>query len=131
MKKEWKLVDKIFNGLKTVESRWYKYKRDPWMKVSKGDVIYFKEGLVRAKAVVSDVMFFSDLDYVKVKEIIGKYHKQLGVDLDYYETVKDKKYCILVFLKNVEAVSEFNIDKTGYGNMCAWMCVEDVCSIRI
>lgn len=131
MKKQWKLVDKILDGSKTIESRWYLTKKVPWGMIKKGEVVYFKEGLVRAKAVVKDVMFFSDLDEVKVKDILLKYHGQLGVGMDYAETVKDKNYCILIFLKNAEAVEEFDIDKKGFGNMCAWMCVEDVESIRV
>ncbi|MBW3022142.1 hypothetical protein KY328_04410 [Candidatus Woesearchaeota archaeon] len=130
MKKKWKLVDKILNGTKTIESRWYKNKKKPWNCITKGDVVYFKEGLVRAKAIVDDVIFYDNLDYDKIKTIITKYHKQLGVNLDYADKVKDKRYCILVFLKNPEKIEEFDIDKRGFGNMCAWMVVEDVDSLR-
>ena len=42
---------------------------------------------------------------------------------------KKKNYCILVFLTNVEEINPFNIDKTGFGNACAWITLPDVRSI--
>jgi len=33
MNKKWKLIDSIIVGQKTIESRWYKFKRDPWNEI--------------------------------------------------------------------------------------------------
>ena len=44
---------------------------------------------------------------------------------------KKKRYCILVFLKDVEKITPFEIDKTGYGNACAWISVEDIDTLRV
>jgi len=43
MKKSWGLLPKILSGEKTCESRWYKFKRDPWDKVKEGDTLWFKD----------------------------------------------------------------------------------------
>jgi len=130
MKKEFKLLDKILLGQKDIESRWYVHKKSPWMKIAKGDDVYFKEGLVRAKAKVLDVKYISDLNEGFVKELILKYHKRLGVSKDYFYLVKNKKYGILIFLEKAESVLPFDIDKTGYGNMCSWISVTDVEKIK-
>lgn len=130
MKPVWKLVDKIIVGEKTIESRWYSNKRDPWARIQAGDIVYFKEGMVKARAVVESVLFFDNLTSDKIRDILNKYHKQIGVDLSYLELVKDKKYCILIFLKNPELVTEFDIDKAGFGMMNAWLCIDNINKIK-
>jgi hypothetical protein len=36
----------------------------------------------------------------------------------------------LIFLSNPVAVVPFDIDKTGFGNMAAWITVEDINKIK-
>ena len=137
LSKRWNLLDKIIAGEKTVESRWYKFRRAPWNKIVVGDVVYFKETakLISAKAVVDKVLQFSDLNAVKIKEILDNYAVEIGIPFDkissFAEGVKGKKYCILVFLKNVEKIQPFEINKRGFGLMSAWLCVEDIEKIKI
>jgi ASC-1-like (ASCH) protein len=137
MKKSWRLLPKILSGEKKIESRWYKNMRSPWGKINKGDVVYFKNSgePITVKALVSIVLHFSGLDYEKIKEILSKYNgnKGLGVsDPDkYYELFKEKNYCLLIFLENPEKIEPFNIDKTGYGSMSAWITVDDINQIKV
>jgi hypothetical protein len=42
-----------------------------------------------------------------------------------------KNYCILIFLKEVKSISPFDINKAGFGNASAWLCVEDIENIKI
>jgi hypothetical protein len=43
---------------------------------------------------------------------------------------KDKKYCMLIFVKNPQKIVLFEIDKSGFGAMSAWISVENVDEIK-
>ncbi len=133
MRKSWNLTEKILSCEKKIESRWYKHKRAPWDKVHAGDAVFFKEGrFVTAKADVEKVLQFDGLTEAKVKELLDIYAKDDGIGdrKDYFfRFFKNKKYCILVFLKNPQKV-KFNISKKGFGNMATWMCVNNISDVR-
>jgi len=134
LKKEWKLDKKILSGEKTIESRWYKAKYPPWNRIKAGDVVFFKNSgeMVMLKADVEKVLQFDNLFVGKIKDILETYGKQICIQNipKAVEKLKDKRYCILIFLKNPQTIELFQIDKTGYGNACAWICVEDVEKIK-
>jgi len=137
MKKSWGLLPKILTGEKTIESRWYKNKYSPWDKIKKGDIVYFKNSgeLVTIKAEVLNVLQFSNLNSDKVKEILNKYGTKDGLGINkldkYYKMFKDKKYCLLIFLNNPQKIRPFDIDKTGFGAMAAWISIKDIGKIKI
>ena len=126
------LFDKILSGEKTIESRWYKFPRTPYQNISVDDTVYFKESSapVTARAQVSKVLFYEGLDQNKIIKILSEYGPQIGVPLSYADRLKGKNYCTLIFLEEIEAIPPFQIDKTGYGNMIAWITVEDVERIK-
>lgn len=132
MKKSWNLIPMILDGTKTIESRWYKAKIAPWDRIKQGDTVYFKNSgePVTAKAQVEKVLQFADLAQEKVKEIYELYGEAIGAKRDeiarWVEDKVGKKYCILIFLTNAEKIEPFGIDKTGFGNAAAWICVDDV-----
>ncbi len=156
MKKSWGLIPKIRTGEKTIESRWYKTRRIPWNKIRKDDSVYFKNSgePVTIKAKVSKVVqyYFSHPERTKraegshspistssqcnstlsPKDILDKYGKKLGIrDVEwFYEQVKNKRYCILVFLSNPVEVGPFNINKSGFGLMSAWISLEEINTIK-
>ena len=136
MRKSWGLTDKILNGQKKIESRWYSVKCKPWDNIKKGEIVYFKDsgGPVRIKAVVNKVMQFADLTPKKVKEILDKYGRDDGLEKkripEFFERFRDKKYCILIFLKNPQEIKSFEIDKTGFGVMSAWIAIDDIAKIK-
>jgi len=134
MKKKWNFIDKILSGSKTIESRWYSCKYSPWDRIKKGEIVFFKDSgsPVTAKAEVSKVLQFSDLNENKIKEILFKYAGKLGIDNipEFLQRFRGKKYCILVFLKNTKKIKPFNINKKGFGLMSAWISVEDVDRVR-
>jgi ASC-1-like (ASCH) protein len=128
MKKSWKLIDKIVSGEKRVESRWYHSRSAPWDRIKPGETVYFKDagGPVTAKATVAKVEQYSDLKESRIRALVDRYGGSGGLGLSSKELfgwAKKKKYCILIFLKDAKAVTPFDIDKTGFGNACAWMCV--------
>ena len=131
MRKSWGLLPKIISGEKTIESRWYKNKVAPWGKISAGDVIYFKNSgePVTVKVNVVKVLQFENLTLKKIRELLIKYGKEIGISD--YEMFNDKKYCLLIFLDNPKKIKPFEINKQGFGNMAAWICVEDVDRIKL
>ncbi len=136
MRKSWGLTDKILNGQKKIESRWYSVKYKPWDSIKAGEIVYFKDSgePVSIKAEVSRVIQFADLTPNKVKEILDEYGKDNGIEKEeiseFFERFRDKRYCILIFLKNPIAIKPFEIDKTGFGAMSAWITVDDISKIK-
>ena len=135
MRKSWKLTNKILSGEKTIESRWYSSRYPPWDRIKSGEKVYFKDSgePVTIMAEVSKVLQFSDLTNARVKEILSEYGEADGIGdklSEYYDLFKDKKYCILIFLKNPKQIKPFEIDKTGFGAMSAWICVDTINKIR-
>jgi ASC-1-like (ASCH) protein len=136
MKKSWKLLPKILSGEKVIESRWYLNKSAPWGKIKKGDTVYFKNSgePVTVKAGVKKIKQFENLTPKIVREILTDYGNQDGIDRSeiqkYYELFKNKKYCVLVSLKNPQKIKPFEIDKNGFGAMSAWICVNSIEEIR-
>ena len=136
LRKDWKLLPKILSGKKKIESRWYMARYPPWGRIQAGDVVYFKDSgdLVRIKAEVEKVLSFANYTEKELKEILDKY----GKDVDFvspidevYNWAKERKYCILIFLKNPKEITPFEINKAGFGNACAWMCVRDIEKVKV
>lgn len=137
MKKSWKLTQKILSGEKKIESRWYNLKYAPWDKIKSDEIVYFKDSgaPVAIKAIVKKVIQFSDLSSEEVKEILDKYGQADGLGInkipEFFKMFKDKKYCILIFLKNPQKVQPFEINKTGFGAMSAWISIDNINKIKI
>jgi ASC-1-like (ASCH) protein len=137
MKKSWRLIPKILDGRKKIESRWSKNKCTPWGKVKTGDVVYFKNAgeEVIARARVSDIKEFSNLTPKKVRELLEKYGGDDGISAtNLEETIKwakDKRYCTLIYLVSPKEVRSFNIDKRGFGMAAAWITTKSIEDIRI
>ena len=137
MRKSWGLTRKILTGQKKIESRWYKNKYQPWNQIKVGEIVFFKDSgeAVTIKATVGKVIQFSDLTPLKVQEILEKYGLDDGIAKEdapkYLGMFKDKKYCLLIYLENPEKITPFQIDKTGFGAMSAWITVKDIRDIRV
>lgn len=138
MKKEWGMLQKILNGEKTIESRWYMNRSMPWGRITSGDTVFFKNSgeLVTVTARVSRVMSFDSLSPDRVRMILKEYGARDGIDARdsniYYQLFKDKKYCLLVFISHpIKIKKPFHIDKTGFGSQAAWLAIENIKSIKI
>lgn len=132
LSKQSKLLAKILSGEKTIESRWYKFKKTPYENISAGDTIYFKESgePVTVKGRASEVLFFDDLDEDKIRKIFQEHGKGLGVPASYMEIVKGKNFCTLIFLERVERIKPFEVNKKGFGLMAAWITVDKIEKIK-
>lgn len=126
------LISKILNNQKTVESRWSKNKIVPYNKINPGDTVYFKNsgGSVIAKATVSKVLQFDNLNHEKFEYIIENFGKQIYLkNIKYDAWYRSKNYVTLIFLTNPQTVKPFKIDKSGFGSACAWLTVSNINSI--
>lgn len=136
MRRSWGLLEKIRSGEKTIESRWYMQKSEPWESIDAGDLIYFKNSgaPVTLSATVEKVLQFDHLNPKKVRDILERFGHKDGLDVGeierYFFYFKHKKYCILIFLKDIQKVDPFDIDKTGFGLRSAWLTVEDIDKIK-
>lgn len=136
MKKSWGLTKKILSGEKTIETRWYKNKYKPWDQIRVGEIVYFKDSgdPVTVKATVAKVEQFENFDEIQIKNILTRYSAEdlrttdIAPEIINYTT--GKKFCIVIHLTNPQPVEPFAIDKTGYGAMSSWICVEDINQIK-
>lgn len=137
MRKSWGMMEKILSGEKTIESRWYNSRRQPWNRIKAGDKVYFKNSgePVKVKAEVAKVMQFQGLTPSRVREVLRSYGNLDGIrkaDASRFFTLfRNKKYCILVFLKGARRTRPFNVDKKGFGIMSSWICVKSISQISI
>lgn len=137
MKKSWGLLPKILTGEKLIESRWYLNKYAPWNKIKAGEVVYFKDSgePVTIKTEVSKVIQFDNLNPLKIKKILRQYGKADGIEKkkiqQFLKRFKNKRYCILVFLKNPQVIKPFKINKSGFGARSAWITVKHINQIKI
>ncbi len=136
MKKSWGLTDKILTGEKTLEERWYKFKRPPFGVAKIGDTIYFKDSgdPVSVKAKITKVLQFENLTPEKSQEIVKKYaHADLGsnkITPEIEEYTSNKNYCVIIFFENAKKIEPFEINKKGFGTMAAWITVKNVNKIK-
>jgi ASC-1-like (ASCH) protein len=137
MKKSWGLTAKILTGEKTIETRWYKNKSRPWDMVKEGDIILFKDSgePVTVKAEVTKVEQFCDLNEEKIDQLLKKYSQRdlgsAGITKEIQAYVTGKNYAVIIHLKNPQSVKPFEVNKTGFGAMSAWLCVKDIKEIKI
>lgn len=145
MQKNLGLIESILSGKKKIESRWYVNKINPWNNIKAGEVIYFKNSgeSITAKADVERVLQFIlvkkhypelglGTPQITFDEIVENYAKLIDLqDTSYSDYYAKKRYVILIFLKNPKKIKPFTINKTGFGNACAWLCVKDVDSIKV
>lgn len=136
MKKSWGLLPKILSGEKMIESRWYMNKCSPWNQINPGEAIYFKDSgePVTIRAEVKKVIQFPVLTKEKIKKILDKYGQQDGLGIEdlprFFERFKNKRYCMLIYLKNPRKIEPFDIDKKGFGIMSAWLVIKDINMIK-
>lgn len=136
MNPKWKLIPKILSWEKTIESRRYMMKIAPRNKIQAGDTVYFKDAgkEITALATVAKVLQFDNYTDEELHDILNNYADVISFHdpLDQvYQWTKLKKYCILIFLKHPKKIMPFAIDKTWYGNACAWISLPDIDKIRL
>lgn len=137
MKKSWWLINKILQGIKTVETRWYNTKYPPFDRIKEWEIIYFKDSWnpVMIKAIAEKVEQFENLYEERTSQILEKYaFADLWTDIipkEIENYTKNKKYCIVIHLKCPEEIKPFNINKKWFWAMTSWICIDSVEKIKI
>jgi len=136
LRASWKLGARILAGEKTIESRWLVNRSAPWDRVRAGDAVYFKEsgGPVTLRARVARVRQFEGLTPARVRGLVREHAARLGLRpgerAAFARRMERKRYGVLIFLRDIEPVAPFGIDKTGYGPMAAWLPVGEIDRVR-
>lgn len=125
-------LQRILNGQKIIESRWYLSKRVPWNRVQIGDTIYFKNvgDPVTVQAVITQIEQFFDLNPLSITHLVRTKAHALGLfghEINaFIEQNKYKKYAVFMHLENVNLIKPFQVNKKGFGAMSAWISVPDI-----
>jgi ASC-1-like (ASCH) protein len=117
-------LDAIFEGRKSIESRFTKTKRAPFGQIRVGDKMLLKlsSGPVCGSAVVGDFQSFENLNPGKIDEIKRKYNQYiLGAD-KYWESRADCRFGVLVWLKDVKTIKARTINKKDWR---AWVVLTE------
>jgi ASC-1-like (ASCH) protein len=136
MKKSWGLLPQILSGHKTIETRSYENRCAPWEKIKIGETVFFKNSgePVTVQAEVEKIMQFENLTPSKIKTILKEYGRADGIEKEkigeFFKLFKNKKYCLLIFLKNPTPVKPFDINKSGFGSMSAWLTTPNISKIK-
>ena len=115
-------LNMILSGEKTIETRWAMHKIAPYNKLRVGDEILLKETCkeVIATAKVKDFKYF-ELTPKIADEIKQKYGKEIGVyKFENWENYRNKKYCTLIWLDNIEKVKPFKVKRS---NGAGWIVI--------
>lgn len=123
-------IEKILSGEKSIESRFSVNRISPFGKIKAGEKVYLKETgkPVSASFEVERVLFLSDLDDEKIKEIRAKYGKQICVEEEFWQIKQRARYATLIFVKNPKGVNPFKVEKS---NRSAFMSVSSIKELMI
>ena len=126
---KWNILPKILSGEKTIETRWYVNKIAPWNQIHENDEIFIKDARkpVTAKCFVDHVEQYEITEPEAMLPILLKYKPLLGFTQESFTDLtwlNKKRYGILIFIKNVQLINPFAIDKTGFGSAAAWLCLK-------
>jgi hypothetical protein len=129
-----KELENLISGKKTMIIRGAMGRKLPYGRVNAGDVLYFirnnGEGEVKAKATVSDVVCTEKLAKEKSVELVDKYQTELLLNNALLKRFGGKRYLVLIWVKDVNEIDNFKIDRTGYGNMDDWLPVEQIEKVK-
>ena len=134
------LIDNILSGKKTIESRWYKRRFNPWDDITVGEKIYFTlsgSKSVTAKAIVDKVIQYENYSLEKFNQILDEYGGRGNIYFsdplpEVIKRFKGKKYCILIFLRNPEKVDPpLSIKKPGCNPRASWLYVHNIKLVEI
>jgi len=109
-------LDAILNGSKPIESRFTKTKRPFFGQVRPGDKIFLKQssGPVCATATVAEVKQFENLTPAQMVQLKNKYNKHILGSDRYWQSKRNSRYGVLVWLRDVQPIRPVRINKTDW-----------------
>ena len=130
-----KELENLKSGKKSMIIRGAMGRKLPYSKVFKDDVLYFIEnngdGLVKAKALVSDVFNSEQLSKEESLLLIEKNQNKLLLDSGLMKRFGGKRYLVLITIENFKVIENFKIDRSQYGNMDDWLPVGNIEKVKI
>ncbi|WP_441000135.1 hypothetical protein [Fodinibius sp. SL11] len=127
-------LEKLLNRSKTMIIRGATGRKHPYGRVNEGDILYFirnnAEGVVKAKGIVESVFNSDKMSTEESVALVKKHQDKLQLSNRQFKKWAGKRYIVLIWLKNIEEVKSFAIDKTNYGNMDDWLPVEKIETVK-
>lgn len=118
-------VEMVLAGKKTIESRLTRNRGPAFETVCEGDVIHIKQlsGAFRARAIVSGVLHRMLASPNEVERIRREFGNRIGGTDDYWLGKLAARYCTLVWLADVEPISEGPRYRSwrGFGPRAGWI----------
>lgn len=107
----------------------------PYGRVKEGDRLFFvpNDGkcLARAWAEVTMVINFGPLSADESHQVIEGNQDQLQLSLTQIQRWSGKRFLVLIGLGQVNPLTPFAIDRSGFGNMDDWLPVGDIERFKI
>ncbi len=96
-----KTVEQILGGKKTIEIRFSQTRQEPYQSVRRSDIILLKgsHGLITGQAEIDNVLYFSNLDTVKIARLRQEYGREADQPDKYWQSKARSKYATVIFLR--------------------------------
>lgn len=113
----------ILSGKKTMESRFSINNVVPYRRVLPNDIVLIKKSgsAVVGFFIVKDVMYFSNLNKMKIDFVQNKYGSQLAWDIEFLSNKSYSKYLSLI---SFELVVKINPIETNKSDKTGWSIVK-------
>ncbi len=129
-----KELDKLLGGEKKMIIRGATGRKLPYGRVYPGEVLWFIEnsgnGFVRCCGTVKEVFNSEKLTEQESQNIVSNKQSMLCLTPNQIKRWGGKRYLVLISVENVQEVTPFAIDRSGYGNMDDWLPVENIEHIK-
>lgn len=112
----------VFEGKKTVESRFSLRRIAPYQKVQPGDVVFMKAGVIVGCFTVAWVKYF-DLNEYSVEQIKQEYDDVIYGDASFWKAKNDKRYTTLIGISDVKRLTPHKIEKR---DRRAWVSLQAI-----
>lgn len=110
----------VFEGKKTIESRFSLHKIPPYEKVQPGDMIFMKAGPIVGYFTATWVEYF-DLQQYPIKDIQQQYGEAICEDDEFWKAKTTKRYVTLIGISDVHKTQPTIIEKR---DRRAWITIE-------
>lgn len=120
------ILDELFAGNKTVESRFSTNRISPFGKVRTGDIVLVKKsgGPVMGVFVTGSVSSFSNLTPAKMKSLRIEYSNRLGLSQsnEFWSEKASSKYGTLITIKHFKKIMPYHVEKK---DRIGWVVVQE------
>jgi len=106
----------VLDGSKTVESRLTRTRRSYFGRVFPGDRLFLKvsAGPVSGIATAAAVKYFTNLTAARIDRLRQTYNHLIKANIDYWQSKRDCRFGMLVWLEDVGVIEPFRINKKDW-----------------